>query len=480
MTFKFKIKANYYRILPVILLIIFNLWISLISQAQIILYDSCHQATPFCGNNIYNYNVGGISWPVALNECCPGDIPPQCCASYSCFTAAFTQIKNPRWFFFKVENPGTIIISLLLTPYVAGVGEHICWGPFDNPITPCVASLTEGKIVACCCVESSCINNLVVPQAEVGKYYLFALSTVFYQGIPPNYQPVQLTFWQSNTGQPDAGSTTCDLVTECNMLQLTANASACNAVTNTYTLSGKVFFVNPPQTGQLVIWDNVTGNSLSFNAPFTSPLSYNFAAMPCDNLQHTLTASFWNAVNCEISTQYQAPVLCPDATLSGGGAVCNNGTDQVAINISFTPNSQTPYSFAWAVDGVAQPMVQNYSGPFPYTFLTSQPGVYTLLTSQNLLCQGQLTGQATVSLLPLPSINLGSDILACAGTPVMLDAGPGFSTYTWSNLMATQSISVSLPGEYTVTVMDANGCQASDTVIVQYMPAISPVNIKHY
>jgi hypothetical protein len=451
----------------------------LTSQAQIVLYDSCHQATPFCGNNIYNYNVGGISWAVALNECCPGDIPPQCCASYSCFSAAFTQIKNPRWFFFKVENPGTIIISLLLTPYVAGVGEHICWGPFDNPITPCVAGLTEEKIAACCCVESNCINNLVVPQAEAGKYYLFALSTIFYQGTPPNLQPVQLTFFQSNLGQPGAGSTTCDLVTNCTMLQLTANPSACNAVTNTYTLSGKVFFVNPPQTGQLVIWDNVTGNSLSFNAPFTSPLNYNFAALPCDNLLHTLTASFWDATGCELTTQFQAPVLCPDATLSGGGSICNDGAAQAQISISFTPNAQLPYTFSWKIDGMAQPAIVDYSGQLPYVFQTSQPGTYTMNSSSNAQCAGLLSGQALVNLLPLPSINLGNDLFACAGTPVVLDAGPGFSSYYWSNEMTTQSITVAQAGNYTVTVMDTNGCQASDTINVQYMPAIPPLFIKH-
>lgn len=479
MKIKLKIKLRSHRFFPVALVFIFGLYLQPSTQAQFVLFDSCHQATPFCGDNVYTYTIGGASWPTATNECCPGDIPPQCCASYSCFTTAFTTMKNPRWFFFKAENSGNISISLVVNPYVGGMGDHICWGPFDDPVSPCVANLTEENTVSCCCVTSSCINNLEIPYAIAGKYYIFAISTTIYQGSPPNLLPVQLTFYQSNLGQPGAGSTTCDLVTDCNMLHFTANPGVCNGTTNTCSVNGMVYFVNPPQTGSLVIWDDVSGISLTFDPPFTSPLSYTFTGIPCDNQQHTFTASFWNAANCDITAQFQAPVICPDATISGGGTVCDDGEDQAPVSISFTPYALPPYTFSWFLNNLLQPPVQNYSGPFPYTFFTDQPGTYTMASSQNALCQGLVSGQATINLVPVPITNLGQDTIICSGTNIVLDAGAGFSSYLWNTGQNSRTIQVSHSGQFSVVVTNSDGCTNTDTIVVSTRPPILPNQIKH-
>jgi gliding motility-associated-like protein len=44
-----------------------------------------------------------------------------------------------------------------------------------------------------------------------------------------------------------------------------------------------------------------------------------------------------------------------------------------------------------------------------------------------------------------------------------LDAGAGFSSYLWSTLDTTQTISARNEGEYSVTVTNAGGCSAADT-----------------
>ena len=63
-----------------------------------------------------------------------------------------------------------------------------------------------------------------------------------------------------------------------------------------------------------------------------------------------------------------------------------------------------------------------------------------------------------------PTVNLGADAAICSGSSITLDAGnPGAgTTYNWSNGATTQTISVSTPGTYTVTVT-RNGCSASDS-----------------
>jgi len=62
--------------------------------------------------------------------------------------------------------------------------------------------------------------------------------------------------------------------------------------------------------------------------------------------------------------------------------------------------------------------------------------------------------------IPLPATAL------LHGGSLVLDAGNPGSTYLWSTGETTQSITVTAPGSYTVSVMDANGCTAAATVLV--------------
>lgn len=52
----------------------------------------------------------------------------------------------------------------------------------------------------------------------------------------------------------------------------------------------------------------------------------------------------------------------------------------------------------------------------------------------------------------------------CIGGSVVLDAGPGFSSYLWSSGSTTQNITVTTSGSYSVIVLDANGCIDSTNV----------------
>jgi hypothetical protein len=65
-----------------------------------------------------------------------------------------------------------------------------------------------------------------------------------------------------------------------------------------------------------------------------------------------------------------------------------------------------------------------------------------------------------------PTVNLGSDQTQCGGS-VMLDAGNAGANFMWSDSSATQTISVSSSGSYSVIVTDpATGCMSGDTVNV--------------
>jgi gliding motility-associated-like protein len=67
------------------------------------------------------------------------------------------------------------------------------------------------------------------------------------------------------------------------------------------------------------------------------------------------------------------------------------------------------------------------------------------------------------------NFTLGPDINKCPGTSVTLAAPPNLGTYLWSNSATTQSITVTQPGTYWVSVAGTNGV-GIDTIVVTDFP----------
>jgi gliding motility-associated-like protein len=61
-------------------------------------------------------------------------------------------------------------------------------------------------------------------------------------------------------------------------------------------------------------------------------------------------------------------------------------------------------------------------------------------------------------------INLPDIQLCTTFTVSVADAGAGYASYQWNTGATSQTISVSVPGQYWVTVTDDNGCQKTDTL----------------
>ncbi|MGY8868063.1 MAG: Lcl domain-containing protein, partial [Methylophagaceae bacterium] len=83
-------------------------------------------------------------------------------------------------------------------------------------------------------------------------------------------------------------------------------------------------------------------------------------------------------------------------------------------------------------------------------------------------CDSVVTVNLTIN--SSPTINLGADTtLICAGTSETIDAGTGFASYLWSDGSTSQTLSANLAGTYTVTGTDANGCSASDSMVIDVL-----------
>lgn len=76
----------------------------------------------------------------------------------------------------------------------------------------------------------------------------------------------------------------------------------------------------------------------------------------------------------------------------------------------------------------------------------------------------------TITVAPVPVVNLGRDTSFCTLDSLVLDAANTGASYLWQNNLTSQSITVNQSGQYYVTV-DLGGCIASDTISLTALPS---------
>lgn len=104
------------------------------------------------------------------------------------------------------------------------------------------------------------------------------------------------------------------------------------------------------------------------------------------------------------------------------------------------------------------------TGDSTQTITASTSGTYTVTVTANG-CSA--TDSAAIQVFTVPTVSLGADQLLCDGASATLDAGsnPGGS-FQWSNGDTTQTTSVTAAGTYSVNLTSADGCTASDSVVI--------------
>ncbi|HAP01701.1 MAG TPA: hypothetical protein DCQ93_07245 [Bacteroidetes bacterium] len=123
-------------------------------------------------------------------------------------------------------------------------------------------------------------------------------------------------------------------------------------------------------------------------------------------------------------------------------------------------------------------LVANASEQANFTWL---PGNQTSVSINEIILQSEnfiLTGTndsgcvdtAMISItMDLPTVSLGNDLtIPCNATLIVLDAGNGFASYVWQNGNTLQYDTIEQQGEYSVVVTDNFGCEAFDTVQVNF------------
>ncbi|MEO8149378.1 MAG: hypothetical protein ABI723_17160, partial [Bacteroidia bacterium] len=132
------------------------------------------------------------------------------------------------------------------------------------------------------------------------------------------------------------------------------------------------------------------------------------------------------------------------------------GNDTSTCNIPITLDAGTGnVSYQWS------------NGTTTQTIIVSVTANYSVVVTDNNGCSNNDTVNVIVN--PLPIVVLGNDTSTC-NIPITLDAGVGNVSYQWSNGATTQTIIASANANYSVIVIDGNGCSNNDTVNITVNP----------
>lgn len=105
------------------------------------------------------------------------------------------------------------------------------------------------------------------------------------------------------------------------------------------------------------------------------------------------------------------------------------------------------------------------NGEITKSIEVDMPGVYTLIVSDNGFCSGE--ANIEISTYNFDIEILGNSVVCLGGgNTLTLEIEDEYESYSWSNLDNTPSIMIDQAGEYSVTVTNAEGCTAEDTLSV--------------
>ncbi|WP_169312081.1 T9SS-dependent choice-of-anchor J family protein [Fluviicola taffensis] len=187
---------------------------------------------------------------------------------------------------------------------------------------------------------------------------------------------------------------------------------------------------------------NVTWEDASTN-PVITDLSAGYHTYTISNGD----CSFIDSV--EITT-----TQAPDATiLSSTNPLCIGDSGQIEIDIQ---NGLAPYNVTWNIAGSS-------------TTLVAPAGTYTATITDDNGCMTTISSTLLDPTLILA--NPTSTSTTCATCPdgiatVAPTGGIAPYSYDWSNGATTPSITNVLPGTYTVTITDANGCDMIASITI--------------
>ncbi|MEM6269551.1 MAG: right-handed parallel beta-helix repeat-containing protein [Bacteroidota bacterium] len=162
------------------------------------------------------------------------------------------------------------------------------------------------------------------------------------------------------------------------------------------------------------------------------------------------------------SGTYEVEITSADGCVNTDTVTVNFFADAVA---QLGPDTTFCLGLGYLLDAGSGPTGTSYtwtSGSTTQQVLVTAPGLYGVTVTTPNGCVA--TDSVEMNALLAPVVNLGPDRTECDDWT--LDAGSAGVTYNWSTGSTAQTITGTQPGTYSVTVTNANGCPATDQVMI--------------
>lgn len=465
---------------------------------------SCATANPFCSDSSYyfpNFSTGsGVTAPVGPDYGCLGSEP------------------NPIWYYFQIDDPGTMELSIYQTSSVSGLGidvDFAMWGPFTDLATGC-AQIMSGTLAPLQCSFSASASETIglglpggagsgastPPPAVSGEIYVVLLTN--YSG-----QPGYISFEQTG----GTATTDCSII-NCG-LTLNSNSPVCQG-DNLYLTS-----TNSADTGTISYsWTGPAGfTSTSPNPSLTmsTPGTYTFSCASMVVLGID-TAVCVEEIEVVVNPEYnfnETAEICGGEIYNWQGGVYYtsgnysqtfktiNGCDSIyKLNLTVNPlpdirvdanttsicegeeakltmlNPGTGNSFQWLKDGA------KIVGATQSSYAATQSGEYRVIATTSKGCK-DTSRVITVTVNPNPDAHINNlefnTAHLCLGDTVKISAefNPDyeyrwspekFFRYTSGGRQATIFPVVSEPAYIVLTAYNQYGCTDVDSIWVNPVP----------
>jgi len=160
----------------------------------------------------------------------------------------------------------------------------------------------------------------------------------------------------------------------------------------------------------------------------------------------------------------------PDADAGGPFTVCEGNDVQIGGN----PTSVNGFSFQWSsIPSVASTFLSdlNISNPVVFSPLDSIGSYQYIVRVEDATCFRFDTATVTIVALPEPSIIPNQTIFICEGGTAVLQTDTTYETYLWSTGATTRSITITQPGNYSVTVTNS-GCSGGSLSVAAQLKTL--------
>ncbi|WP_461632661.1 PKD domain-containing protein [Labilibaculum euxinus] len=208
-----------------------------------------------------------------------------------------------------------------------------------------------------------------------------------------------------------------------------------------------VQFTNNSSDGETYLWDFGDGNTSTEENPLHT---YDTAGSFTVSL--TTTNDTYSLSDVSSITDFISIHEIPSIDLGADVQICEG----------------SEHTFS-AADNFAQYFWNNAEGT--NELIASAEGDYTLKVIDANGCEA--TDIANLSFHAAPSVDLGADVQICEGSEHTFSAADNFAQYFWNNTEGTNELIASAEGDYTLKVIDANGCEATDIANLSFHPAPS-------